>query len=84
MTERLAARANVFGVTLTNRLIYEDLNFRHPFATLPLGNQVNAPKLPSYTAQSQSFAFGDIVTLQGRLEGGAVLTLETGFSADPG
>ena len=84
VTERLRVSASLFGVTLTNLLIYEDLNFRHPFATLPLGNQVNAPKLPTYTAQSQSFAFGDIITLQGRLNGGAILTLETGLSADPG
>ena len=84
VTERLTASASLFGITLTNLLIYEDLNFRHPFSTLPLGNQVNAPKLPTYTAQSQSFAFGDIVTLRGRLNGGALLTLQTGLSADPG
>lgn len=93
VTERLTARANVFGITLTNRLIYEDLNFQHPFATIALqqvsGNKTPVKEnldffLPSYSRQSQSFAFGDIITLQGRLEGGAVLTLETGFSADPG
>lgn len=84
VTERLRVSASLFGVTLTNVLIYEDLNFHHPFSTLPLGNQVNAPKLPTYTTQSQSFAFGDIITLQGRLNGGAILILETGLSADPG
>lgn len=84
VTERFSASASLFGITLTNLLIYEDLNFHHPFSTLPLGNQVNAPKLPTYTVQSQSFAFGDIITLQGQVDGGALLTLRTGLSADPG
>ena len=93
VTERLTTSASLFGITLTNLLIYEDLNFRHPFATIPL-QQVSGSKtpvlenlkffVPSYSRQSQSFAFGDIITLQGRLDGGAILRLETGLSADPG
>lgn len=93
VTERLTTSASIFGITLTNLLIYEDLNFQHPFATISL-QQVPSSKTPvlenldfftpNYSRQSQSFAFGDIITLQGRLEGGAILRLETGLSADPG
>ena len=81
VTQRTQMRMNIAGITITNLSIYEDTEFRHPFSTLPLGPMGN-PILPSYTAQSQAFGFGDILTVQGQTPSGITLSFATGFNAD--
>lgn len=84
VTHRVETSLTLFGVLLKNVVLFEDVNFRHPFATLTLpGGGDPLPVLPSYTAQSQAFRFGDIVTVQGQLYNGSTLTLVTGINADP-
>ncbi len=79
VTQRTRLSLTLLGVTLSVQAMIDDVNFRHPLATLPLG----APLLPSYTAQSQAFKFGAIASLTAPLPGGAVLTLIEGLNADP-
>ena len=81
VTQRTQMRMNIAGITITNLSIYEDTEFRHPFSTLPLGPMGN-PILPTYTAQSQAFGFGDILTVQGQTPSGITLSFATGFNAD--
>ncbi len=83
VTARAQASTRIVGVTLSNLAIFEDVNFKNPFATLPLG-PLGTPVLPTYTAQSQAFRFGDIISLQGQIANSATLTMATGIGADPG
>jgi len=82
VTQRTRMEMNIAGITIRNLAIYEDLEFRHPFSTLPLG-PMGEPQLPSYTAQSQVFGFGDIISLSGQTPSGISLGFSAGFNADP-
>lgn len=81
VTERAQVSTRILGATLTNLAILEDVNFIHPFSTLPF-SPPPLSFLPTYTPQSQSFRFGDIVTLQGQIISGPTLTISTGIDAD--
>jgi hypothetical protein len=81
VTERVEISTRIMGATFSNLAIYEDVNFMHPSVILPF-NPSPLPLLPAYTAQSQSFRFGDIVTLHGQIIGGPTLTMSTGINAD--
>ena len=83
VTHRVETSMTLFGVQIRNLAIFEDVNFRHPLATLTLGMGGPLPVLPTYTAQSQTFRFGDIVTVQGQFFNGSTLTMIAGVNADP-
>jgi hypothetical protein len=80
VTERAQVSTSFLGVSLTNLAIVDDVNFMHPFSLVSSGSLLI---LPHYTAQSQSFGFGDIVTLQGQTVSGVTLSVATGFNASP-
>ena len=82
VTQRVQMTTQILGVTVSNLTMVDDVNFQHPFPTLPLG-PFGLPLLPTYTTQSQSFRFGDILSLRGTLPGGAALAFTTGINADP-
>lgn len=81
VTQRVEASFTLFGVLLRNVAIFEDVNFQHPFPLPPLGG--GGAVLPAYTVQSQSFRFGDILTIQGQLYNGASVALSVAINADP-
>ena len=70
--KRLTTILNIAGITLTNLAMFEDVNFPNPGADF-------GPLI--YPAQSQSFGFGDIVTLTGQTVSGITITSTTGFCA---
>ncbi|GEM_PF-3272861 len=83
VTHRVETSLSVLGVLLKNVAIFEDVNFQHPFSTLTLSPGDPLPVLPTYTAQSQSFRFGDVLTVQGQFYNGSTLTMVVGINADP-
>ena len=83
VTHRVETSLTAFGVLLKNLAIFEDVNFRHPFATLALGMGGPLPVLPTYTAQSQTFRFGDVLMVRGQFFNGSTLTMTAGVNADP-
>jgi hypothetical protein len=72
--KRVEVTLSFGGVTLSNLALFEDVNFPSPGATKPLG--------AVYTAQSQSFGFGDVFTLEGQTPSGITLLFQTGFCAE--
>lgn len=73
--QRLTLEANIFGLKVKNLAILEDVNFPDPGSDFdPL----------YYGPQSQSFAFGDIISISGRTLGGVYLSSDTGLCADWG
>lgn len=59
------------GTRLTNLVLLEDVHFPTPGAAKPSG--------AIYTPQSQSFGFGDLITLSGQTPNGITATGQTSF-----
>ncbi len=70
--KRFATTFNIAGITVNNLAMFEDVNFPNPNADF-------APLF--YPPQSQSFAFGDIITISGQTISGINITSTTGICA---
>lgn len=90
--KRFTTIANIGGVTLRNLAMFEDVTFPNPNAdygssdcdgdgdvegTCVKGVETN----PATQYQTQSFAFGDIITLTGQTTSGVTVTSEIGICA---
>ena len=71
--KRVEVSISLGGVTLSNLGFFEDVNFPNPGTIKPLG--------AIYTVQSQSFGFGDVLSLEGQTPSGITLLLQTGICA---
>jgi len=70
--KRLTSTLNVAGITVNNLAMFEDVSFPSPGANfVPL----------TYPVQSQSFGFGDIITISGQTVSGISITSTTGICA---
>jgi len=70
--KRFTTEMNMAGIMINNLAMFEDVNFPSPSANfVPL----------TYPVQSQSFAFGDIITLQGQTVSGLSITASTALCA---
>jgi hypothetical protein len=71
--KRFTTTLNLGGFQITNLSIFEDINFTHPFPA----------EVQSYSATSQNFRFGNIITIVGQTVSGINLRSVTGMGADP-
>ncbi len=83
--KRVEVRLSLGGVTLSNLVLLEDVNF--PDCTV---HDLDGDGLPDcafkpaggiYTTQSQSFGFGDVITLTGQTPSGITLLFQTSLCA---
>ncbi len=71
--KRVSASISIAGITLTNLAILEDTSFPSPSAAQPA----------IYLAASQTFNFGDTITIEGQTVSGITVRNITGIGMDP-
>jgi hypothetical protein len=72
--KRVETTISLGGVTFENLAMIEDVKFPDP--------GLIKPQKAIYTTQSQSFGFGDVVTLKGQMPSGITIRSETGICAE--
>ena len=73
VSQRIDTSISFAGITLRNITLFEDTTFPDP--TLP------KPPNAAYSVQSQSFGFGDVISVEGQTTGGVVIHAATGICA---
>jgi hypothetical protein len=76
--KRVEVSIPISGVTLSNLALLEDINFPE-CNVVPLETCVAKPQSGVYTAQSQAFAFGDLIEISGQTPSGITVTGRTGI-----
>jgi hypothetical protein len=92
--KRVDMSISLGGVTFSNLAMFEDVTFPNycldffigyiDASLFDLAGCIPAPKAPgqTYSAQSQTFGFGDVVTIEGQTPSGITVTAETGICAE--
>ena len=73
VSQRIDTSITFAGITIRNITLFEDTTFPDP--TLP------KPPNSAYSVQSQSFGFGDVISVEGQTTGGVVIHAATGICA---